>query len=112
MRAFLLLTILAAGCVPFAELEWRPTSVRGSQCFHQCNSVGHLCKAHCQGVLLCVFECNMAAEECKGGCPDMIQVKVEPEVNNDLDCWRYDICGRGECVVKDGRCIPRTGVKP
>jgi len=108
MRALMVLAILMlAGCFPISDVEWQPTSIQGRQCFHGCNSTGHVCRAHCLTGWACVAECDMAANECKAGCPDMVPIKVVPDVQNDQDCWRFDICGRGECVVRYGRCVRR-----
>jgi len=104
MRVFLVLVILITGCMPLTEWAWQPTSSSGNQCFHNCNAQGHGCKAYCHDSLVCVLECNSGVDECIAGCPDMTRVKVIPEIREDQDCWRFDICGRGKCVVKNGRC--------
>jgi hypothetical protein len=109
MRWMILLVVLAIGCVPMAEWDWQPTTNQGSQCAHRCNADGHICKAHCLSGWACVAECGMAVTECKAACPDMVRAKIVPEVWNDQDCWRFDICGRGECVAKNGKCVRRGG---
>jgi hypothetical protein len=107
MRAMILAAIILAGCVPFETWEWRSTTLQGKRCFHNCNASGHACKAYCHGSWACVFECGMAVDECRAGCPDMVRAKVVPEVRDDMDCWRFGLCGRGECVADHGRCVRR-----
>ena len=99
----LIMAICFAGCA--AHLEWTSTSVAGNQCGRGCQSMGHQCKAHCFTGWACISECQMAVNECLLGCPDLTTREYLGQPVSDHDCWQLGYCDRGECVVRNGRCI-------
>ena len=128
MRALLAILILVGGCGG-AQQHWRWTSERGQKCFAGCRAQRGKCGDVCgdrdktvgrdekHQVVACHRDCLATEQACFKNCPDVKLVgedggeelpnPLHEHPQTDSDCWRLGICGRGECVVRAGKCVKR-----
>jgi len=108
MRYIVLTALIClAGC---SHLVWIPTSHEGSQCSSKCISEGRSCKESPRAVVYgreVRKDCQIAENECLLSCPDLTVKRYYVDPSSDQDCWKLGYCDRGECVVRNGRCVRR-----